>query len=32
MEETLIHELGHHLGISDARIDELQAQRRGRAA
>ena len=28
VEETLIHELGHHLGISDARIDELQEQRR----
>ena len=28
VEATLIHELGHHLGISDARIDELQDQRR----
>lgn len=27
---TLIHELGHHLGISDERIDELQAERRRR--
>jgi predicted Zn-dependent protease with MMP-like domain len=27
---TLIHELGHHLGISDARIDELQEERRRR--
>lgn len=27
---TLIHELGHHLGISDERIDELQAIRRAR--
>jgi len=28
VEETLIHELGHHLGISDERIDELQERRR----
>jgi len=28
VEETLIHELGHHLGISDARIEELQRERR----
>ncbi len=28
VEATLIHELGHHLGISDERIDELQAERR----
>ena len=28
VEATLIHELGHHLGISDERIDELQEQRR----
>ena len=26
--EVLIHELGHHLGISDERIDELQRERR----
>jgi len=30
VEETLIHELGHHLGISDARIEELQRKRRTR--
>jgi predicted Zn-dependent protease with MMP-like domain len=28
VEETLIHELGHHLGISDERIDELHERRR----
>lgn len=27
---TLIHELGHHLGISDERIEELQRARRER--
>jgi predicted Zn-dependent protease with MMP-like domain len=26
--EVLIHELGHHLGISDARIEELQREAR----
>ena len=28
VEATLIHELGHHLGISDERIEELQRERR----
>ena len=30
VEETLIHELGHHLGISDERIEELQRERQAR--
>lgn len=28
VEETLFHEIGHHLGISDARLSELEAERR----
>ena len=30
VEETLFHEIGHHLGISDARLRELEAERRAR--
>jgi predicted Zn-dependent protease with MMP-like domain len=30
VEETLFHEIGHHLGISDARLAELEAERRHR--
>jgi predicted Zn-dependent protease with MMP-like domain len=30
VEETLFHEVGHHLGISDARLAELAAERRHR--
>lgn len=30
VEETLFHEVGHHLGISDARLSELEAERRQR--
>ena len=29
IEDTLLHELGHHLGIDDARLRELSAERRG---
>jgi len=32
VEETLFHEIGHHLGISDARLEELARARRQRAA
>lgn len=32
VEETLFHEIGHHLGISDARLRELEMERRQRAA
>jgi len=32
VEETLFHEIAHHLGISDARLRELAAQRAGQAA
>ena len=28
VEETLIHEVAHHLGISDARLQELERERR----
>jgi predicted Zn-dependent protease with MMP-like domain len=28
VEETLFHEIGHHLGISDARLQELAEERR----
>ncbi len=27
--DTVIHEVAHHFGISDARLDEIEAQRRG---
>jgi predicted Zn-dependent protease with MMP-like domain len=30
VEETLFHEVGHHLGISDARLAELAEERRHR--
>lgn len=30
VEETLFHEVGHHLGISDARLSELAQERRQR--
>lgn len=30
VEETLFHEIGHHLGISDARLAELALERRQR--
>ena len=30
VEETLFHEIGHHLGISDARLRELELERRQR--
>ncbi len=30
VEETLFHEIGHHLGISDARLYELARERRQR--
>jgi predicted Zn-dependent protease with MMP-like domain len=30
VEETLFHEIGHHLGISDARLAELEQERRQR--
>jgi len=30
VEETLFHEVGHHLGISDARLTELAKERRRR--
>jgi predicted Zn-dependent protease with MMP-like domain len=29
VEDTLYHEIAHHFGISDARLRELQRQRRG---
>ena len=29
LEETLLHEIAHHLGIDDARLRELAAERRG---
>lgn len=29
VEETLFHEIAHHLGISDARLQELSRQRQG---
>jgi predicted Zn-dependent protease with MMP-like domain len=32
VEETLFHEIGHHLGISDARLQELAAERRLRTS
>jgi len=32
VEETLFHEIGHHLGISDARLQELALERRQRTA
>ena len=32
VEETLFHEIGHHLGISDARLSELALERRQRSA
>lgn len=32
VEETLFHEIGHHLGISDARLRELSLERRRRTA
>lgn len=32
VEETLFHEIGHHLGISDARLRELALERRRRSA
>jgi predicted Zn-dependent protease with MMP-like domain len=31
VEETLFHEIGHHLGISDARLRELALERRRRS-
>ena len=27
--DTVVHEVAHHFGISDARLDEIEAQRRG---
>ena len=30
VEETLFHEIGHHLGISDARLAELERERQRR--
>lgn len=32
VEETLFHEIGHHLGISDARLAELAQERRQRTS
>lgn len=32
VEETLFHEIGHHLGISDGRLAELARERRRRTA
>jgi predicted Zn-dependent protease with MMP-like domain len=32
VEETLFHEIGHHLGISDARLEELARERTVRQA
>ena len=29
LEDTLLHEIAHHLGIDDARLRELAAERRG---
>jgi len=32
VEEVLFHEIGHHLGISDARLRELEQERRRRTS